>query len=191
MLVGVHPAEELDELAPQRRRAPRAVAELSRDVCLAVTAPEPPAQHTASVRPCQRELGAGATETASVSRAIQSVLEQVGVGRGNRQLDPIGELEPGLLAHRVHAVDEVVDAAGAHEVVVEVEVERDREAVRRGDRPAVLALPLDEHLVARELVAGHADPALGRAPRSRRPGAPRGRHRAPCRASARAAAGSA
>ncbi len=34
-------------------------------------------------------------------------------------------------------------------------------AVRRCDRPAVLALPLDEHLVAREVVTGDADAAVG------------------------------
>ena len=45
-------------------------------------------------------------------------------------------------------MDEVVDATGAHELVVEMEVERDGEPVRRRDGPAVLALTLDEHLVA-------------------------------------------
>ena len=33
------------------------------------------------------------------------MLEQVGVGGGKRQRDPVGELEPGVLAHRVDPVD--------------------------------------------------------------------------------------
>ena len=57
-------------------------------------------------------------------------------------------------------MDEVVDATRADELVVELEVERDGEAVRGRDRPAVLAVALDEHLVAREVVAGDADAAV-------------------------------
>ena len=88
------------------------------------------------------------------------MLEQICVSLGNRETDPIGELEAGFLAHRVHPVDEVVDTPGANEVVVEVEVERDREAVRGCDGPAILAVPLDEHLLARQVVAGNANPTL-------------------------------
>ena len=88
------------------------------------------------------------------------VLEQVGVRLRNRQLDPVGQLEARVLAQRVHRVDEVVDAPRAHELVVEVEVERDGDAVGRGHCPPLLAVPLDEHLVARELVAGHADASV-------------------------------
>ena len=88
------------------------------------------------------------------------MLEQVGVGLGDREPYAVGQLEPGLLAQRVHAVDEVVDATRADELVVEMEVERNGDAVRGRDRPAVLAVALDEHLLAREVVAGDANAAV-------------------------------
>ncbi len=76
------------------------------------------------------------------------VLEEVCVRLGDRQGDPVRELEPRLLAQRVGGVNEVVDAPSAQEIVVEVEVERDRQPVAPRNRPAVLALPLDEDFVA-------------------------------------------
>ena len=66
---------------------------------------------------------------------------------------------PSLLAHRVHLADQVVDAALELELGVERRVERDRDAVRRRDRPALAAAALDEHLVRLELVAGGAEAA--------------------------------
>ena len=102
---------------------------------------------------------------------------------GHRERDPIGQLEAALLAQRVDVVDELVRLALEHELVVETEVERDRHAVARRDRPALAPASLDEHLVRRELVP--ARPGIGRqaAPRTRRPRAPRAPRRAPCRAS--------
>ena len=98
---------------------------------------------------------------------------------------------PGVLAHRVDAVDQLVDAALAGQLVVDRGVERDRDAGVAGDRPALLAGPLDEHLVRAELVAERRGSGRRRAPRTRRPGERPGRRRAPCRASARARAGAA
>ena len=46
MLVGIDTEEELDELSAERGRTPRAVAELPRDLCLAVTA----LRHVLSIR---------------------------------------------------------------------------------------------------------------------------------------------
>ena len=50
-------------------------------------------------------------------------------------------------------MDEVVRVALEEQLVVEREVERDRDTVARRDRPALLAAALDEHLVGLELVA--------------------------------------
>ena len=77
------------------------------------------------------------------------------------------------------------------ELVVEREIERDGDAVRRRDRPALLAVALDEHLVRAELVAGDAEPAAGELLElARLERGPHGR-RARGRASGRARAGSA
>ena len=85
--------------------------------------------------------------------------EQVAVGRRERQRDAVGQLEPGVLAHRVDPVDQLVDAALERQLVVDRGVERDGDAVVAGDRPALLAGPLDEHLVRAELVPGGAEAA--------------------------------
>src|SRR4029453_15544414 len=85
------------------------------------------------------------------------MLEQVRVSLGHGQPYPVRQLEAGLLAHRIHGVDQVVDPPAAHEVFVEVEVERDRDTVGRRHGPAVLAIALDEHFVARELVTRNAN----------------------------------
>ena len=77
------------------------------------------------------------------------------------------------------------------ELVVEPEVERDRDAVARRDRPALAPAALDEHLVRLELVPGDPEAAVGQLLELARLRAPRARLRAPCRASARAPAGSA
>src|SRR5688500_19873362 len=52
-----------------------------------------------------------------------------------REDDAVGDLEALLLPHRVHRVDEVVDAALRLELGVETDVERDRERVALGQRP--------------------------------------------------------
>ena len=54
-------------------------------------------------------------------------------------------------------MDEVVRVAFEEQLVVEREVERDRDAVAGRDRPALLAAALDEHLVRLELVAEDAE----------------------------------
>jgi hypothetical protein len=59
-------------------------------------------------------------------------------------------------------VDEVVHAPCTQQVVVEVELERDGDAVRGSDRPALLALTLDEHLIAGQVVPGDANAAVGK-----------------------------
>ena len=50
-------------------------------------------------------------------------------------------------------MDQVVDAALELQLGVETGVERDGPALLRGDCPALLARPLDEHLVGPELMA--------------------------------------
>ena len=77
---------------------------------------------------------------------------------GQGQGDPIGDLEAELLAHRVDLVDRLARAALELEVGVELEVERDRQTVLAGDCPALLAAPLDEHLLRRELVTVDPQP---------------------------------
>src|SRR5579884_588066 len=89
----------------------------------------------------------------------------VGLDEGARLLrkrehDPVGELEALLLAERVHAIDELVRLALEHELVVEAEIERDRDAVARGNRPPLAPSALDEYLVGLELAPGDAEPTL-------------------------------
>ena len=88
------------------------------------------------------------------------MLEEVGVCLRHGQPDAIGELETGVLAQRVDGVNEVVHAAATKQFLVEMEVERDRHAVGAGDRPAFLPVPLDEHLVTRQIVAGSPHAAV-------------------------------
>src|SRR5207237_5997037 len=57
----------------------------------------------------------------------------------------------------LHRANQVVDAPLPHELVVERRVERDGDAVHRGDRRSVSARALDEHLVRLELVTGRAE----------------------------------
>ena len=75
--------------------------------------------------------------------------------------DPVGQLEAALLAQRVDGVDELVRLALEQELVVEPEVERDRDAVARGDRPALAAAALYEHLVRVELMSRDLEAAVG------------------------------
>ena len=80
---------------------------------------------------------------------------------------------PCSLRSAVHLVDQVARTALELELGVEREVERDGQAVLARDRPAFLAVPLDEHLVGAELVAVRRGSARRRAPRTRRPRARR------------------
>ncbi len=57
-------------------------------------------------------------------------------------------------------MDQVVDTTAAHELVVEVQVESDRDAVGGSNRPALLAVALDQHLLRGELVSGNAERAV-------------------------------
>ncbi len=100
------------------------------------------------------------TSTASVSFAIQSVCSSRSPSpAGSVRLIAVGQLEPGVLAHRVDAVDELVDPALERQLVVDRGLERHRDPVGPGNRPALLAGPLDEHLVRAELVPGRPEPA--------------------------------
>ena len=63
--------------------------------------------------------------------------------------------------------DQLVDAPLAVELLVDVRVERDRDAVLGRDRPAFLPGALDEHLVRPELVPRGAEAPARRAPRTR------------------------
>ena len=56
-------------------------------------------------------------------------------------------------------MDQLVHARLARELVVDVRVERDRDARIGRDRPTLLARSLDEHLVRAELVPGGAETA--------------------------------
>ncbi len=78
-----------------------------------------------------------------------AVVHEVGVALGERHGDAVGELEALLLAHDVELVDEVVDAALGAQLVVELDVERDADAVVLGDRPA-----LEVHRLAADDVVG-------------------------------------
>src|SRR4051812_7594372 len=89
---------------------------------------------------------------ARTSRWIQSAwAEQIGVAARQRHGDAIGHLEAAVPTHRVHGVDDVVDAAFELELRVDRGVEGDADAVVLGDRPALDgdALAAD-HLVGRE-----------------------------------------
>ena len=57
-------------------------------------------------------------------------------------------------------MDEVIDAASPTQLVVEMEIECDREAVRRRDRPALLAVTLDQDLIRSEIATGGAIPLV-------------------------------
>src|SRR6266540_5187166 len=81
------------------------------------------------------------------------VLEEIGCSLRERDDDSVGQLEPGLLAHRVQPVDQVEDAALELELFVEGRVECDGDAVAARDRPALLPGPLDEHLLGGEVAA--------------------------------------
>ena len=132
------------------------------------------------------------TATASVSRAIQSdVLEQVAVGGGDRERDAVGQLEPGVLAHRVDAVDQLVDATLARQLVVDGRVDRDRDARPRRRPPTRPSRPARRAPRPGRARGRRRGSDRLRAPRSRPPGARRARRRAPCRASARAREGAA
>ena len=86
--------------------------------------------------------------------------EEDGVRLRDRQPNPIRELEPRLLAHRVGRVDELVDAALALELVVDHGGQRDRDAVRGSDGEAFLPVAFNEHVGRAELVPCNTEPAL-------------------------------
>ena len=67
---------------------------------------------------------------------------EVGVGGRQRNDDPVGQLQPALLAQSVQRVDEVVRPPFLPELVVDLEVEPDGEALRV--RPAALLRTLDQ-----------------------------------------------
>ena len=56
-------------------------------------------------------------------------------------------------------MDEVVDAALAHELLVQPRVERDCHTVGGRDRPALLAAALDEHFLGTQVVTRGAEAA--------------------------------
>src|SRR5690348_6931958 len=87
------------------------------------------------------------------------MLEQVGVRSGQREPYAVGELEPCLLAQRVDTVDQLVHAALATQLVVELRRHRNRDGFVGGERPALPCAPFDEHLLRAELVPVHADAA--------------------------------
>ncbi len=65
-----------------------------------------------------RRSGPSSTETASVSSAILSANgEQVRLG--DPEADPVGDLEPAVLAELLHGADQVVHARLEAELVVE------------------------------------------------------------------------
>ncbi len=74
--------------------------------------------------------------------------------------DPVRELEPRLLSQLVEEPDEIEHTALPPQLVVELGVDADRVPVRVD--PAGLLLPVDEHVLGRELVPGRADAAAGK-----------------------------
>src|SRR6266516_3037916 len=86
------------------------------------------------------------------------------MGRARRHHPPSGGLPPIFLSLRelklgavllpkpVDLVDQVAHPALELELGIERQVERDGEPVLTGDGPALLAAPLDDHLVRAELV---------------------------------------
>ena len=88
------------------------------------------------------------------------VVGEIRLLRPERDGDAVAQLEAGVAAHRVDAVDELADAALTDELVVERRVERDRERAVLGDREALDGGALAvEHLVGAELLAGDAHAA--------------------------------
>ena len=87
------------------------------------------------------------------------VREQVAVGL--RQDDPnaIGQRQTGVLAHRVQLVREVVDAALAPQLLVELGRQGDGQRIGFGEHPALAGASLDEDLVRPELASVDANAA--------------------------------
>src|SRR5919201_6671896 len=108
------------------------------------------------------KLGAAALDADGERLPLDPVLvmQKLAIALGQRQDDPVGQVEAGVLAQRVDAVDQVAGAALQLELLVQGEVERDREAVLAGDGPAFLAVTLDQHLVGAEVVAVDAEPSV-------------------------------
>src|SRR5712691_5621528 len=86
------------------------------------------------------------------------VLEQVGVGLWQDDSNPVRELKPCFLAHRVQPMDQFVHAALPAKLVVELRRDRDGQRVVFGERPSFTRTALDEHLVGRELAPVHSNP---------------------------------
>src|SRR5262249_3456229 len=76
---------------------------------------------------------------------------------GHGEHDPVRQLEAALLAERIDEMDELVRLPLEHELVVEAEVERNRDPVAGGDRPALAPTAPAEDLVRLELPSGHPD----------------------------------
>ena len=72
-----------------------------------------------------------------LARDPVALRDEVLLAARQRDDDPVGQVEPGVLAHRVERVDEVEQAAFAAQVVVELSVERDADPAVLGDRPAL------------------------------------------------------
>ena len=119
-----------------------------------------------------------------------SVLEEVAVLR-KRDDDAVGDLETRVLAEPLDRVDQVVTRPSSSSSGSRRGVERDRQAVVLGQRPALGRGPFDEDLLSASSCPSTDTPARRAAARSDRRRAPAGRSEAPSRASARAAVGSA
>ena len=86
-----------------------------------------------------------------------SCCEEVRRGLRERDHDPVGQLEARVLAFRIQLVDQVetrfsTSSSGSSAVSSATVIPS-----RVRDRPALLADPLDEHLVRGEVVAGRAE----------------------------------
>src|SRR5205823_1818764 len=83
------------------------------------------------------------------------------IGLGQREDDPVGELEAGVTAHRVHLVDEIEDASLETQLIVELSFQLyDKIAVFREGPAVANGLALDEDLFFTELDAVDAPPPV-------------------------------
>ena len=158
---------------PARSRAssPSSAARAATRACEARTSRgSAAASSAATARPSSACCSARSQAFSSLSSPTSTLdgerllLDPVGVREqilvGNPHADPIGELEPGLAAHRVQPVDEVEDAALAQRArrrgaVSSATVSPSSAATAQPSRPT----SLDEHLVRLEDVPVDAEPA--------------------------------
>src|SRR5205814_4141270 len=146
-----HPRPRAARRAPRRPR--RSAARCRRDRRAA---------STLDLR--DRRLGAAVGADLDGQRLLLDpvrVAEEIRLFGGERDDDPVGQLEARILAHRVDLVDHVEHLALETQLVVERRVETDRDTVVLGDRPALAAAALDEDLVGRELVSADTDVPVG------------------------------